>query len=431
MAIAIAGIFGGTAQSIYVPRLLSSSGKVLSAGIRRMAGLSLLALGVFGVFAAIAPMLSSVIAPTLDRPGVHLVALMHYAAIFGFCQVIVGQLVTLSWARGGRFIPATTSALPSIVAAVPLLLLGHVSTLNLYALLTAGSLLQVLLLAVTSTRGLRLTAEPLGKVGGLTSAWLGAYAIQQFVVPFEVLIAAHASTGGGAEFNYAYRGLSVAQLLIVGGVAYAALPDWSDYARTNARAALERSIARAISLTGLALSLAAAIGLVASQPLVQLAFQHGSFTAHDTHVVSAILTVALVGFVAEGVMLVLSPALVADRRTSAAITVGMVRTAAVIVLVSIFGLTKGLVGVAIGYSAANVLALTVLLFYVVRAGMLTRRQTQLARSSGLVAVFTIAAAGVLLILDAPPLARATVVLAVFATATVGLRQGLPRIRVPA
>lgn len=431
IAIAIGGIFSGTAQSIYVPRLLSAGGGVLSAGIRRMAWLTLLALAVFAAFAAFAPVLAPVIAPTLDRPGVGLVALMRYAAVFGLCQVLVGQLAALAWARGARFVPATTPALPSIVASVPLLLNGHLSAPSLYALLTVGCLLQIVVLAVTSARGLRFTSEPLHDLGGVTVAWLGAFAVSQFIVPFEVLIAAHTSASGGAEFNYAYRALSVAQLLIVGGLAYAALPDWSDFARADARAALERSIARTLSLAGLALSLAAAIGLVASRPLVQLAFQRGSFTAHDTQVVSAILTAALVGFLAEGVMLVLSPALVADRRSRSAITIGVARTAAVIVLVAIFGLTGGLVGVAVGYSVANVLALTLLLVYVVRAGMLTRRQLRLAGSSALVALLTGAAGGVVLVLGAPPLAGAVIVAVVFAGAVASLRDCLPGIRVPA
>ncbi len=113
IAIAIGGIFSGTAQSIYVPRLLSAGGGVLSAGIRRMAWLTLLALAVFAAFAAFAPVLAPVIAPTLDRPGVGLVALMRYAAVFGLCQVLVGQLAALAWARGARFVPATTPGLPS------------------------------------------------------------------------------------------------------------------------------------------------------------------------------------------------------------------------------------------------------------------------------------------------------------------------------
>lgn len=428
LAIAISSIFIGTTQSIYIPRLISSGGEVLSEGIRWMAWLTLGALALFSAFALIAPALAPVIAPTLNRPGVHVVALMRYAAAFGFCQVLAGQLAALSWARGGRFIPATAPAVPSIVAAIPLLLLDQVSTPDLYALLTAGTLLQVVLLAAITARGLRLTHEPLQKLGRLTLAWLGTFTMAQFIVPFEVLIAARTSASGGADFSYAYRALAVAQLLIVGGVAYAVLPDWSGYARANARLALERSIARTTALAALALSLAAVIGLVALPTLVRVAFQRGSFTAHDTHVVSTILSAALVGFVAEGVMLVLGFALVADRRTRASIMVGVVRATAVLVLVSIFGLTGGLVGVAVGYSAANVLALTVLLIYVIRAGMLTGQQSQLARSSVLVVLVTGLAGGALLIINAPEIVRVLLVLTVFAGSTVSMRQRLPSLR---
>ena len=431
IAVAMSGIFTGTAQSIYIPRLLGAGDEIVTAGIRRMCGLTLVALVVFLAFGAGAAVLAPLIAPTLDHPGVNLVELMRYAALFGFFQVLVGQLAALSWARGSRFVPAVTPAIPSLVASIPLFSQGHASTRTLYLLMTVGSLLQVALLAGTSGRGLSFSAEPLHGLGRLTFGWLGAYSIAQVIVPFEVLIAAHASASGGAHFNYAYRGLTVAQLLIVGGLAFAALPHWSGFARAKDRAELERSIVRAISLAALALSLAAAIALVASQTLVRLAFQHGGFTAHDTEVVSRIVDVALFGFVAEGVMLVLSPALVADRRNHAAITLGIARTGVVLVLVAILGLTDGPVGVAIGYSLANVLALSGLLIYVVREGMITRANSDLAWSSALVAVLTAGVAGAVLLLDAPPVARPVLVVAAFLAAALSVRSRLPPLRLPA
>ena len=300
VAIALSAVFIATTQSIYIPRLLTHDGEVITAGVRRILRLTLLAVVVFVLFAAFASPITSLIAGKLDRPGVHLVALMRFAAAFGFSQVLVGQLAALAWARGARFGPAVTPALPSIVASVPLLADPHVTAPTLYLLLTAGSLAQLGLLAATAGRSLRFATEPLHGLGKLTFGFLGALVVSQFIVPFEVIIAARASASGGADFNYAYRALSVTQLLIVGGLTLAALPEWSNHVRAQARASLERSIAQALSVAVLALSLAAAVGLVAGETLVRLVFQRGSFTAHDTEVVAAIVLAALVGFVAEG-----------------------------------------------------------------------------------------------------------------------------------
>jgi peptidoglycan biosynthesis protein MviN/MurJ (putative lipid II flippase) len=427
ITIALGAIFVGTTQSIYIPRLLLRGGEVLSTGVRGILWLTLLALGLFLAFAACASPIVSVIAGNLNGPGVHLAALMRFAAVFGFSQVVVGQLAALSWARGSRFVPAVTPALPSIVAAVPLVLDRHVAAQTLYVLLTIGSLLQIVLLAATTCRRLRFSSDAIEGLGRLTVAFLGAYVVAQFIVPFEILVAAHASASGGADFNYAYRALAVTQLLIVGGLTLAALPEWSNHVRVRARIAFESSIAQTAAVAMLALSLAAAVGLVASKALVRLAFQHGTFTAHDTQLVSTILVAALVGFVAEGLILVVSPALIAGRRNRVAITFGIARSASVLLLVGIFGLAAGPVGVAVGYSASNVIVLTAQLAYLYRQDMLTRRQAALVRSTVLVTASTGTAAAASLLLSVPTLARVGVVVAVYVGLVVARRETLPRI----
>jgi putative peptidoglycan lipid II flippase len=423
--------FVGTTQLVYLPRLRARSGEVLTAVLGRMGRLTCFSLVIFAVVAAGASLVAPVIAPKLDHPGIHLAGLIRLACLFGFSQVLVGQLAAVCWARGARFVPAVAPVCPSIIASIPLLTDARVSTSTLYVTLTVGSLLQIILLAPTAARGLRLSREPYDRRGEPpTLVSLGAFAVAQLIVPFEVLIAAHASATGGADFNYAYRAIVVVQALIVGGIVAAALPDWSDHVRTEARVTLERSIARTVSMAALALSLAAAVGLVAAEALVRVTFQRGSFTAHDTRVVSAIIIAALVGFVAEGIMLVLSQAILADRRTRAAIAMGMARTAVVMLFVSIFGLTSGPVGVAIGYSAGNVISLAGEIIYVWRKGILTRRQAHLARSTLLVTICTGAAATLLLSVNVPPLLRAAFVLTVFASVAIRLRNSLPKLRTP-
>lgn len=431
IAVGIGAVFVGTSQAVYLPRLLATDGSVLTEIVRRMVRLTWFALATFLLLAAGATLIAPVLAPSLDRAGVHLAALIRIACLFGFVQVLVGQLAVLCWARGARFVPALSPAWPSIVASIPLLLGATVSTGSLYLLLTAGSVVQVILLGTAAGRNVKFSREPADRRGEpRTLVSLSTWAVAQTVVPFEIWIAARASATGGADFNYAYRGIAVAEALIVGGIMYAALPDWSDFFRTKAHAVLERSIARTVSVAALALSVAAGVGLVASHTLVRLAFQRGSFTAHDTEVVSTIIVAGLPGFVAEGVMMVLSQAILAERRIRAGIAFGMLRATSMLGFAAIFGLIGGPVGVAVGYSVANVLALGTQIVYVWRKGIVTRRQAPLARSTVLVAASTGVTAALLAPTNLPSLAGAALVVAVFASGVIALRGSLPRLRTP-
>jgi peptidoglycan biosynthesis protein MviN/MurJ (putative lipid II flippase) len=429
VAVGVGAIFVGMTQVIYLPRLLSRSGELLTAVLLRMGRLTWLALVTFAILAVAAPWLTPVIAPSLGNRGVHLVALTRLACLFGFTQVLVGQLAVLCWARGARFIPAVAPVCPSLIASIPLLANGHSSTVTIYVLLTAGSLLQLTLLSAAGGRGLRLSQAPYDREGEPpTGVSLGTFAAAQLIAPFEVAIAAHASATGGADFNYGYRAIVVAQALMIGGVVSAALPDWSNHVRAEERVTLEHSVARTAAIAALALSAAAAVGLVASDTLVRIAFQRGSFTPHDTEIVASIVAYALVGFVAEGIMLVLSQAILAGRLIRAAMIIGMSRAAAIVVLVAVFGLAAGPVGVAVGYSVASVITLVAEVVYVCRKGLVSAKQLPLARSTLLVMACTCLTAALVRPVSIPPLLRIGLVLAVFVTVIISVRDRLPKIR---
>lgn len=431
IAVGIGAVFVGTSQVVYLPRLLARNGDVLTEIVWRVVRLTWFALAAFVTIAATATFVAPVLAPALDRAGVDMASLIRLACLFGFSQVVVGQLAVVCWARGARFVPAVSPVWPSILASIPLLAGGATSAQSLYLLLTAGSVLQMLLLGAAAGRRLTFSSEAADRHGEPpTLVSLSTWGVAQLVVPFMIWIAARGSAGGGADFNYAYRAIAVSEALIVGGIMYAALPEWSDFFRTEARTTMERSIAQTVSVAALALSVAAGIGLVAAPTLVRLAFQRGSFTAHDTQEVSTIIVAGLAGFVAEGVMLVLSQAILAERRIRAGIAFGMGRATALLVLAGIFGLTSGPVGVAIGYSVANVIALAIQIVYVWRKGIVTRRQARMARSTLLVAASTGATAALLAAMNLPSVAGAALVLAVFAGGLIGLRRSLPKLRTP-
>ena len=131
LVIAIGAVFISTAQSLYVPRLVSLEGLVLSRGLRKIGALTVWAAGIFGLLAVLAPVLEPIVFGGLDGTSMDLPALLRIAAGFGFLQVLAGQLSTVAWARGIRLIPAIGPALPSIGGAVALVLVDHLSPYGL------------------------------------------------------------------------------------------------------------------------------------------------------------------------------------------------------------------------------------------------------------------------------------------------------------
>ncbi|MBV9804535.1 MAG: hypothetical protein JO130_15140 [Solirubrobacterales bacterium] len=431
IAVGIGATFIGTTQAIYLPRLLTAGDDVSLATVGRMARLLAIALLVFAVVGASASLTSPVIAPKLDLPDIHLALLLRVGCGFGFLQVVVAQAAALCWARGARLLPAMSPAIPSLLASAAVVANRQVSPLTLYLLLIVGSVLQLLVLMAVSGRGLVFSPTPRDRRGEppmLVS--LGLFATAQVILPFELAIAAHGSQTGGAYFNYAYRAVTVAQALIVGGIAAASLPDWSAYVRAGARERLQLSLTRSLSAAALALTLAASVALVASTALVRLAFQRGNFTGHDTRVVSTIVVACLVGFVAEGVTLVLGQALAADRRLPIMIIFGQGRVAVLIALVAVLGLTGGPVGVAAGYSVANLIALALQLLYLHRDGLLAQDDPSLVRSTARVMICTGATGLGLKVLGVAWPMSVALVVAMFAAATVSVRHGIRPLRAP-
>jgi hypothetical protein len=108
IAVGIGAVFVGTSQVVYLPRLLAPNGDVLTEIVRRVLRLTWIALATFLLLAAAASVIAPVLAPSLHRAGVDLPALIRLACLFGFSQVVVGQLGVLCWARGARFVPAVS-----------------------------------------------------------------------------------------------------------------------------------------------------------------------------------------------------------------------------------------------------------------------------------------------------------------------------------
>jgi len=100
--------------------------------------------------------------------------------------------------------------------------------------------------------------------------------------------ATHVGTGMAAAFDYSIRCLNVPLAYLINPVSNSLLPE---IARLRSRFQLRqafRLIDRTIGLVALAAVAGCAVGIAIRQPLIELMFQRGSFTAQSTQVVSAV-----------------------------------------------------------------------------------------------------------------------------------------------
>jgi putative peptidoglycan lipid II flippase len=246
-------------------------------------------------------------------------------------------------------------------------------------------------------------------------AMLATFAILSALPPFERVLAAGYRPPDAAYLDYTMRSLSVVQRLIVGGLAFAALGTWSGFVAERRFTELHRSITRSVTLVAAILIGAAAIAAVSAQPLIALIYQRGRFTSADSSAVAAVMIFALIGFVAEGISLVLTTALASTRHNYLLATIALGHFAARLTLDFILAPRLGALGIALAYS----LVMTIVLFsvgaIVYRLGLLHPARADAVRALAVVAATAISA-GVSLALGIPGLVAGTIVGLTFAFA---------------
>jgi putative peptidoglycan lipid II flippase len=168
------------------------------------------------------------------------------------------------------------------------------------------------------------------------------------------LVAGAGDPASAVRFDYAVRGTTVAQQLLIGGLVVAALPDWS--ARRRAGLTIGRDVATTGLIACLLLVAAASIAFVAAPVITAVAFERGAFLSADTDAVATLVRWLLVGFVAEGVGLVLVQAIVAAGRNDLALVIGFGRLAIQATTTVVLGVSFGAAGVSAAYSVAFAIA---------------------------------------------------------------------------
>jgi putative peptidoglycan lipid II flippase len=366
ITIAIGSVLTGCAQTVVVPRLMSADGVFTRSGITTLAVINLLAALFFGALVAWRSPLCHALAPHVHVSAASLKAAALPASVFVFFQVLSGTAIAAAIGRGNRLAPAAAPALPSIAGCLYLLVREQPTVTGLFVGLAAGATLEAIGLLALLRRNVRIESTALPRIGAITAATAVQFALLNLIPPVERIVASADSAAGAAQYNYAIRSLAVVLQLLIGGVILAALGDWSSHFRDARREVVTSSIVRTSVVALLVLTLASSIALVFGRQLVEVAYQRGAFTETDTHMVTTLLWLGLVGFCAEGLGLVLSQAIVAARKNKHAIGIGLVHFAVRLALVVALGSLFGVRGVVVGYSGAMVIVLAVQIVVVAR-----------------------------------------------------------------
>lgn len=421
LAIAIGGMFNSTVQSVVTPRLMAGDAVLVRGAVRFLVLVAIVAAVLCSALVAGSGALASLLAGPLGLDAGLFTVMLRLTGGVLLLVTITCELMTVALATGRRFVPAFANAIPSLMATLLLLASPSAGVQTMYAWFLGGLVVETVFLVAALPRPLTLAAGQTPRIGVIAAVTLGQFALTAMIAPLEGVIASLLTTGGAAAYYLAIRSLAVAQSLLIGGVALAALADWSRLMHRGDRHGMARSLLASSVLGGLVLVAAASIAAVSGRALVALVYGHGAVSDADVTAVARLLLLALPGFCAEGLAIIMSRGLAASRDNRTAVLLGLTTAVIRIVLAAACGLVWGPPGLAVAYSLAWMIAAAV------QAAMLRRRRLLLGNRrvvgrSCLVASAT-AASAVLLAVAAPAvpaLVSGVLVAAVFAALCVGM-----------
>jgi putative peptidoglycan lipid II flippase len=359
ISVSVASIFVTTATVLVLPRLVEPNGMLSARAIKTLAAAAIGVLAVATILAFTSIFVGHAVGEALGlSPSSAQTVLAMSALVVGLFG-LSGVVGTIALARGRRFIPSAAAAFPSVMGALFLATAESASVVGLFVALVVGGVFQLAAVSYAawvprpgSVPG--ASFDP-GKQAVLTALALIALSL---VPPIQRLAAGAVDVAGTARFDYAARSLQAAQQLLIGGLLVALLPDWSRIADDPAR--FKARVSTTVTSVALLLSTAGVVALVAAPQLVALVFERGAFTQADTASVASLIRLMSLGFVAEGITLVLVQAAFARQRAGLAIRVGFMRVGVQLALTLAFGLVAGAEGVAVAYSISMVVVAAVM-----------------------------------------------------------------------
>ena len=187
---------------------------------------------------------------------------------------------------------------------------------------------------------------------------MGPGTIGMAATQINVLVNTQFATGQGTGaiswLDYAFRVMYLPIGLFGVSVAAASTPALSRLAATNNRPQMRSTVAAAIGLM-LALNVPATLGLVVlAAPIIQLIFEHGSFTPADTAATARALQYYAIGLVGYSVVRIVSPAFYALRVSRIPVLASVISVVANVLLNIVLVRVMGYAGLALGTSLAAI-----------------------------------------------------------------------------
>jgi putative peptidoglycan lipid II flippase len=329
-----------------------------------------------------------------------------FLLLVSLAAVVMGILNT----KEKFFIPALSSSffnLGSIVIGVGLaLLLPHFGVSAIEGMAwgaLAGGLMQLLVQVPQLRRvGFRLQLvldwrdEGLRQIFRLMLPAVVGLSASQINVFINTFYASSCQQGSVSWLNYAYRLVHLPQGLFGVALSVATLPMVSRFAAHRDLTAMKEAFSSSLSLAML-LTLPAAAGLMAlADPICAVIFQHGRFTALDTHQTAAALILYCLGLFAFAGVKILVPVFYALDDTKIPVIGSFITVAANIALINLTITPMGHRAIALSTSLSmmvNLLFLGAMLYRKVEGYALKDLMTTLMKVTGASALMGLAVWG--------------------------------------
>jgi putative peptidoglycan lipid II flippase len=416
VAVSVSGVFVTTATTNVLPRMIAPDGHVSGNGLRKLGAIGVVAMAAAIFVAATAPVTAGLVAPVVGVETEVMTALLLAGSVFLGTQAVSGVLGCAALIRGRRFWPALGPALPSTLGALYLAVTSGPTVTDAMFAVAVGGVVQVVMMGALALMPPLATgpgpALALGRIATLTA---GLLLLMGLIPPLQRVMAAVLDPAGAAQFDYAARGMQVALQLLLGGLVIAVLPEWT--VRYQERGAIHPEVTRVAAVATVLLFTAAGVALVAVEPIVRLVYERGAFLPADTEAVVLLARILVPGFVAEGLWLVTAQGLLASGRTDLVLQVWAVRFVVQLGLTLVLGALAGSIGVAVAYSASNLVATGFAALLARRTGIFHDGSTVLIRAFQVGAATGIGAVVLLLAAEwVPPLLAGAAVFAIAAVA---------------
>ena len=319
---AVSGVFVTTIQSVVLPRLLDGAGDLYSASLKLMlrigGGAVVVGIAVFALAGPLSVLLSQhteLNASTTD-------VLVRIAAVSAELTSSPDRWVPGA-SRGGNDSSRHLLRLSLTAVACALLIDSGIDVSGVFIAFAAGSVVQILILALSAGRSVRLVRSPLPGLNRYAIGMLLSTALLGFVAPFERVVAATHNAGDAARYDYAARKFRGSPVHHHGRGS----PCRPRYLVPTLGEWTAGEIAAVHHYNRFGWGIDSSCGCVA-RSMRGWRRRSGSlsawrFTPAYTHAVTLLLLIGLPGLFAQGIGIVLTSALSGTRHNSSVIAVGV------------------------------------------------------------------------------------------------------------